>query len=77
MPKKDLYPKFERERREHPSLSDKVVWRIVYDHERKKKRQFMTNVIIVVVMSLIWGAVIFYATRRIIEEDEHGKSTEL
>ena len=38
MPKKTLYPKFEKERKEHPSLSDKVVWRIVYDHEKKKHK---------------------------------------
>jgi hypothetical protein len=37
LPKKDLYPKFQKERKEHPSLPDKTVWRIVYDHEKKKK----------------------------------------
>jgi hypothetical protein len=39
MPKKDLYPQFKAEKKEHPSLSDKTVWKIVYDHERIKKKK--------------------------------------
>ena len=36
---KNLYPQFKKERREHPTLPKKAVWRIVYDHERMRKKQ--------------------------------------
>jgi len=39
MPKKDLYPQFKKEKKEHPSLPAKTVWKIVYDHERAKKKK--------------------------------------
>jgi hypothetical protein len=39
MPKKDLYPKFLAEKKEHPSLPPKVIWKIVHDHERAKKKK--------------------------------------
>ena len=36
MPKKDLSKQYKKEKLEHPSLSDKTVWRIVKDHAKKK-----------------------------------------
>jgi hypothetical protein len=38
-----------------------------------KRSGNMTPVIIVVVMSLVWGTIVFYATKRIIELDKHDK----
>lgn len=35
--KKSLWNEFKKERKEHPTLPAKTVWRIVYDHRKKKK----------------------------------------
>ncbi len=35
----NLYPQFKKEQREHPKLPRNVVWRIVFDHERMRKKR--------------------------------------